>query len=33
LIVHAAGAAVLYTEDLQPGVVVGGVKVVNPFLA
>ena len=36
LIVHAArsaGAAVLYTEDLQPGAVLGGVRVVNPFLA
>jgi predicted nucleic acid-binding protein len=35
LIVHAArsaGAAVLYTEDLQAGVVLGGVRVVNPFL-
>jgi predicted nucleic acid-binding protein len=34
LIVHAAryaGAAVLYTEDLHPGAVVGGVRVVNPF--
>jgi predicted nucleic acid-binding protein len=36
LIVHAArsaGAAVLYTEDLQSGAVLGGVRVVNPFLA
>ena len=36
LIVHAArsaGALVLYTEDLQPGAVLGGVRVVNPFLA
>src|ERR1022692_2401549 len=36
LIVHAArsaGAVVLYTEDLQPGAVLGGVRVVNPFLA
>jgi predicted nucleic acid-binding protein len=36
LIVHAArsvGAAVLYTEDLQSGAVLGGVLVVNPFLA
>jgi predicted nucleic acid-binding protein len=35
LIVHAArsaGAAVLYTEDLQPGAVLGGVRVVNPFV-
>ena len=34
LIVHAArsaGAAVLYSEDLQPGGVLGGVRVVNPF--
>lgn len=34
LIVHAArsaGAAVLYSEDLQPGAVLGGVRVVNPF--
>jgi predicted nucleic acid-binding protein len=34
LIVHAArsaGVAVLYTEDLQPGAVLGGVRVVNPF--
>jgi predicted nucleic acid-binding protein len=33
-IVHAArsaGAAVLYSEDLQPGAVLGGVRVVNPF--
>jgi predicted nucleic acid-binding protein len=36
LIVHAAwsgGAVVLYTEHLQPGAVLGGVPVVNPFLA
>ncbi len=36
LIVHAArsaGAAVLYTEDLQPGAVLGGVHVVNPFVS
>ena len=36
LIVHAArlaGAAVLYTEDLQSGAVLGGLRVVNPFLA
>ena len=35
MIVHAArlaGAAVLYTEDLQHGTVIGGVPVVNPFL-
>ena len=35
MIVHAArlaGAAVLYTEDLQHGSVLGGVPVVNPFL-
>ena len=35
LIVHAArsaGAAVLYSEDLQPGAVLGGVRVVNPFV-
>jgi predicted nucleic acid-binding protein len=34
LIVHAArsaGAAVLYSEDLQSGGIVGGVRVVNPF--
>lgn len=34
LIVHAArsaGAAVLYSEDLQPGAVLGGVRVVDPF--
>jgi len=36
LIIHAAraaGAPVLYTEDLQPGAVLGGVRLVNPFLA
>jgi predicted nucleic acid-binding protein len=36
LIVHAAraaGAAVLYSEDLQHGSVLGGVRIVNPFLA
>jgi len=36
LIVHAArssGAAVLYSEDLQSGPVLGGVRVVNPFPA
>jgi len=36
LVVHAArsaGAAVLYSEDLRPGAVLGGVRVVNPFLA
>lgn len=35
LIVHAArsaGAAVLYSEDFQPGAVLGGVRVVNPFI-
>ena len=34
LIVHAAraaGAAVLYTEDLQHGGLVAGVHIVNPF--
>ena len=34
LIVHAArcaGAAVLYSEDLQARAVLGGVRVVNPF--
>jgi predicted nucleic acid-binding protein len=34
LIIHAArsaGAMVLYSEDLQPGAVLGGVRVVNPF--
>jgi predicted nucleic acid-binding protein len=34
LIVHAARlakVAVLYSEDLQPGAVLGGVRVVNPF--
>jgi predicted nucleic acid-binding protein len=34
LIVHAArsaGAAVLYSEDLQSGTVFGGLNVVNPF--
>ena len=36
LIVHAArssGAMVLYSEDLQTGAVLGGVRVVNPFAA
>ena len=36
LIVHAArsaGAAELYSEDLQHGAVLGGVRVVNPFAA
>jgi predicted nucleic acid-binding protein len=36
LIVHAArlaGVAVLYTEDLQSGAVLGGVRVVNPFVS
>jgi predicted nucleic acid-binding protein len=35
LIVHAArsaGAGVLYSEDLQPGAVLAGVRVVNPFV-
>jgi predicted nucleic acid-binding protein len=35
LILHAArcaGAAVLYSEDLQHGTVLAGVRVVNPFL-
>jgi predicted nucleic acid-binding protein len=35
MIVHAAriaGAEVLYTEDLQPGSSLGGVRIVNPFL-
>ena len=34
LIVHAARlakAAVLYSEDLQPGAILAGVRVVNPF--
>jgi predicted nucleic acid-binding protein len=34
LIVHAArcaGATVLYSEDLQAGALLGGVRVVNPF--
>lgn len=34
MIVHAArigGAAVLYTEDLQHGSILGGVRVINPF--
>ncbi len=34
LIVHAArsaGASVLYSEDLQPGTVLAGVRIVNPF--
>lgn len=36
LIVHAArsaGVAVLYTEDLQAGSSIGGVRIVNPFAA
>jgi predicted nucleic acid-binding protein len=36
LIVHAAraaGAALLYSEDFQHGSVLGGVKIVNPFLS
>ena len=35
LIVHAArisGAAILYSEDFQHGAVLGGVRVVNPFI-
>jgi predicted nucleic acid-binding protein len=35
MIVHAArlaGAAILYSEDLQHGALLGGVPVVNPFL-
>jgi predicted nucleic acid-binding protein len=35
LILHAArsaGAALLYTEDMQSASVIGGVRVVNPFL-
>ena len=35
MIVHAArlaGASVLYTEDMQPGSVIAGVPLVNPFL-
>ncbi len=34
MIVHAArigGASVLYSEDLQHGAILGGVRVVNPF--
>jgi len=34
LVVHAArsaGVQALYSEDLQPGAVLGGVRVVNPF--
>jgi predicted nucleic acid-binding protein len=27
-----AGCSVLYTEDLQHGQIIGGVKIVNPFL-
>lgn len=36
LIIHAArisGATVLYSEDFQHGSVLGGVRIVNPFLA
>jgi predicted nucleic acid-binding protein len=36
LIVQAAriaGASVLYSEDLQHGATLGGISVVNPFLA
>jgi predicted nucleic acid-binding protein len=35
LIVHAArsaGVAMLYSEDLQNGAVLGGVRIVNPFV-
>jgi|SRR5947209_17972531 len=35
MIIHAArlsGASVLYSEDFQHGSILGGVKVVNPFL-
>jgi predicted nucleic acid-binding protein len=35
LIVHAArvsGAGILYSEDFQHGAVLGGVRVVNPFI-
>jgi predicted nucleic acid-binding protein len=35
LVVHAArvaGASVLYSEDLQRGGVIGGVRIVNPFV-
>jgi predicted nucleic acid-binding protein len=36
LIVHAArsaGATVLYSEDLQSDSIIGGVRIVNPFLS
>ncbi len=36
LIVHAArsaGAAVLYSEDLQSGSILAGVRIINPFTA
>jgi predicted nucleic acid-binding protein len=36
MIVHAArsaGAEVLFSEDFQTGAVLGGVRVVNPFVA
>jgi predicted nucleic acid-binding protein len=36
LIIHAArisGAEVLLSEDLQHGATVGGVRIVNPFVA
>jgi predicted nucleic acid-binding protein len=36
MIVHAArlaGADLLYSEDLQHGAVLGGVRIDNPFLA
>ncbi len=35
MIVHAArsaGCSVLYTEDLQHDAVLGGVRIVNPFV-
>jgi predicted nucleic acid-binding protein len=35
MIVHTArkiGAAVLYTEDLQNGSTIGGVRIRNPFI-
>ena len=36
LIVHAArvsGASVLYSEDFQNGAILGGVRIVNPFMS
>jgi predicted nucleic acid-binding protein len=36
MIVHAArvsGSAVLYSEDFQNGTVLGGVRVINPFIS